>query len=240
MDRIRTSISELVNVEDKRRVLFRNSLTVGRHAFNDLVLCEVEVSTRHAVVEWREGAFFVRDLGSSNGTSRNGRAIRGWQAISEGDVLRFAGVSAWRVESLVRPSEMKLPSAAAETLSPNQQPPPTLRLVLEQSGPGEGRIRLEHHPEDGSTPEILGETQAGQGFVLLSELARAGGRWVDDDALRRALWGRNADRMARSGLHTLVGNIRKILRSWGCVASLIEKETGRTRLTIPPDHVLAH
>jgi Mg-chelatase subunit ChlD len=45
---------------------------IGRAKDNDIVLpCET-VSAHHAVLEWRDGAFFVQDLGSTNGTRKNG------------------------------------------------------------------------------------------------------------------------------------------------------------------------
>jgi Mg-chelatase subunit ChlD len=46
---------------------------IGRAKDNDIVLPYETVSAHHAVIEWRDGAFHVKDLGSTNGTQRNGQ-----------------------------------------------------------------------------------------------------------------------------------------------------------------------
>jgi hypothetical protein len=84
-------------------VEFTRSLSVGRHLDNDLVLVHPRISSRHAVIEWAATGFHIRDLGSRNGTSVNGKRIRAWRALKEGDIVRFAGRSAWRVGRLVEP-----------------------------------------------------------------------------------------------------------------------------------------
>jgi hypothetical protein len=48
---------------------------IGRARDNDIVLPYETVSAHHAVIEWRDGAFHLRDLGSTNGTQRNGIAF---------------------------------------------------------------------------------------------------------------------------------------------------------------------
>jgi DNA-binding NtrC family response regulator len=56
-------------------VLARGPLTIGRDSSADLVLPVSAVSRRHAEVRGENGSFFVRDLGSRNGTLVNGRPI---------------------------------------------------------------------------------------------------------------------------------------------------------------------
>jgi diguanylate cyclase (GGDEF)-like protein len=55
--------------------LVETSLTIGRDADCDLVVPTPGISRRHCCVEAREGRVRVRDLGSTNGTLLNGRAI---------------------------------------------------------------------------------------------------------------------------------------------------------------------
>ena len=95
--------SALVSVEGEDRVTFDRSLTVGRHPFNDLVLGHPRISARHAVIEWDPGGWHLADLGSRNGTAVNDRRIDARKALRAGDVVRFGGVSAWRVETLAEP-----------------------------------------------------------------------------------------------------------------------------------------
>jgi len=77
--------------------LGKTELTVGRGWDNDLVLPDISVSRRHAMLR-REGAeYLLLDRGSGNGTSVNGRAtaralLRDGDEISFGDsVVQFVG-----------------------------------------------------------------------------------------------------------------------------------------------------
>jgi DNA-binding NtrC family response regulator len=51
-------------------------LTVGSAPGNDLVLNDPQVSRRHLVVRWSDGGYWVRDLGSTNGTFIGGHVIQ--------------------------------------------------------------------------------------------------------------------------------------------------------------------
>jgi adenylate cyclase len=53
--------------------LLKPKLLVGRHRSCDIPLSYSTVSSRHCELELLDGFWFVRDLGSSNGTSVNGR-----------------------------------------------------------------------------------------------------------------------------------------------------------------------
>ena len=44
---------------------------IGRHPNSDIVLDDITVSRRHAQVVYQDGGFFVRDVGSLNGTYVN-------------------------------------------------------------------------------------------------------------------------------------------------------------------------
>ncbi len=98
--------SALVSLDGDDRVSFDRSLSVGRHPLNDMILGHARISSRHAVIEWQASVWRIRDLGSRNGTSVNGRRIQQWRRLKTGDVLRFAGVSAWRVDCLAEPQQL--------------------------------------------------------------------------------------------------------------------------------------
>lgn len=72
--------------------------TVGRTARKaSMVVHDPSVSERHAELSWRAGRWHVRDVGSSNGTWLNGRALEpcegghgsdeGWVELRDGDEL---------------------------------------------------------------------------------------------------------------------------------------------------------
>jgi pSer/pThr/pTyr-binding forkhead associated (FHA) protein len=57
-------------------LLEKETTTVGRDTDSDVFLDDVTVSRTHAVLDRRvDGAFFVRDVGSLNGTYLNGEQI---------------------------------------------------------------------------------------------------------------------------------------------------------------------
>lgn len=68
-------------------------LSVGRSEGNGLVLADPSVSARHAVLERRDGAWYVRDLGSTNGTLLDGHPVGGRpRRLHHGARLRFGAV----------------------------------------------------------------------------------------------------------------------------------------------------
>lgn len=69
--------------------------SVGRDIDNEVVIQDPTVSGRHAVFSFREGAWWVEDLGSTNGTAVNGRRLteRAQALLRSGDVVQVGGVS---------------------------------------------------------------------------------------------------------------------------------------------------
>lgn len=65
--------------------------TIGRLAENALQIEDDSVSSSHAEVFAEDDRFFVRDLGSTNGTFLNGEKIEK-SLLHEGDELRFGSV----------------------------------------------------------------------------------------------------------------------------------------------------
>lgn len=84
---------------------------VGRAAEAALVLEHPFVSTRHALLRWRDEAWEVRDLGSRNGTRVDGAAIATTgQRLRAGAVLEFGHPdTAWVLESDAPPAVMAVP-----------------------------------------------------------------------------------------------------------------------------------
>jgi len=62
--------------------------TAGRHPESDIFLDDVTVSRRHAEVRRRDGSFYVRDLGSLNGTYVNRERVDETE-LASGDELQI-------------------------------------------------------------------------------------------------------------------------------------------------------
>ncbi|MBN1137629.1 MAG: S8 family serine peptidase [Anaerolineae bacterium] len=66
----------------------RSPFTIGRGADNNLIIPESSVSRRHACLELQAGRWFVRDLGSSNGTFLNRQVVEDSpQPLNHGDLI---------------------------------------------------------------------------------------------------------------------------------------------------------
>lgn len=59
---------------------------IGRGVRNEIRILDTEVSRQHAVIEFENGAFVVKDRGSSNGTFVNGAPVRS-HTLSSGDQI---------------------------------------------------------------------------------------------------------------------------------------------------------
>jgi len=89
------SVSEAGNGARRRLELERVPVVFGKAPDCDVVLANPKVSRRHAQIVSRDGALFVSDLGSTNGTRLNGMRIQGESPVKSGDVIE---IGAFRIE----------------------------------------------------------------------------------------------------------------------------------------------
>lgn len=68
-------------------------LRIGRDTVNGLRLNHETVSRVHAELGVQAGVWVLRDLGSSNGTTVNGRRVTGAVVVRDGDVVGFGRMS---------------------------------------------------------------------------------------------------------------------------------------------------
>jgi pSer/pThr/pTyr-binding forkhead associated (FHA) protein len=65
---------------------------IGRSASDEIVVCDPTVSRHHAELSRRAGRLRVRDLGSLNGTTVNGRPVE-VASLRRGDVLTLGALA---------------------------------------------------------------------------------------------------------------------------------------------------
>ena len=67
-----------------------DSVTIGRRADNQIAIDADNISRRHVAIERRDEHYFIRDLGSANGTYLNDQKTDLAQ-VNDGDRLRIGG-----------------------------------------------------------------------------------------------------------------------------------------------------
>lgn len=75
-------------VKGKVFELLPRTAVVGRRETCDLVIDDPSVSRRHAQLEYREGSFILRDLGSTNGVYVNGVRVQ-TKVLASGDIIKL-------------------------------------------------------------------------------------------------------------------------------------------------------
>jgi hypothetical protein len=81
------AVSGFLVLPDGSRVPVRDGLVIGRTAPSDLIVADGKVSRRHARLHVDHGVVEIEDLGSSNGTLLNGKAVSR-RVVRDGDRIQ--------------------------------------------------------------------------------------------------------------------------------------------------------
>jgi len=155
----------------RRVALAREVVSLGRHASATLELDDVAISSRHAEIVCHEGARYLRDAGSRNGTWVNGDLVTTPHLLRDGDRIRLGAV-----ELVFRGGEPgPAPAAPVKTLE-DSEALPVLEIL---AGPGLGlsfalvgpEVTLGRDPGSGIR---LDEPSVSRRHAVLAE---HGGRW---------------------------------------------------------------
>jgi hypothetical protein len=69
----------------------RGAFYIGRINGNDMIMPDYAISKRHAIIDIEDGAYYIRDTGSTNGTKLNGsRLSKKPTQLRDKDVVSFA------------------------------------------------------------------------------------------------------------------------------------------------------
>lgn len=68
-----------------------NLFTIGRIDGNNFIMPDYAISKNHALIEAKRGSYFIKDLGSTNGTYLNGARVRDKAVeLHDRDIVSFA------------------------------------------------------------------------------------------------------------------------------------------------------
>ena len=112
-----------IKFDGGERILDSDVVAFGRASDNDVAFPQdSNVSRYHAEIQCRHGDYFLIDLGSSNGTTLNGKKVEGEVRLAPGDMILFGGTSAVEVISDASDTpEQDAAQAAADTDTPEFQ-----------------------------------------------------------------------------------------------------------------------
>jgi len=75
--------------ENKKKYLIEGGEVIGRGKDCDIFIDDKKISRNHAEINIKNGKLFLKDLGSSNGTFKNGNRVRKELNLSNGDIISF-------------------------------------------------------------------------------------------------------------------------------------------------------
>ncbi|MNR78049.1 Transcriptional regulatory protein EmbR [compost metagenome] len=107
--------------------LSKERVTIGRRAYNDIVIDAAGISAEHAVIISHPVGCYFEDLGSTNGSQLKGQPVKK-HLLQDSDVIRLAGhtlqysvndsATVWTSDALLTPADDDAP---AEVLGDIQQ-----------------------------------------------------------------------------------------------------------------------
>lgn len=161
----------------KEAQLTKDRSTIGRRPYNDVVVDHLSASGEHAAIQVVGGEAVLEDLGSTNGTFVNGRAIRK-QALVSGDLIE---IGRYKIRYLAGNTL----SAPADLADPTVPPLPSTLEGLESdyaSLPGEAAV-------PGARVRVLSGKSAGREVLLNKTVTTIGRRGYTVASITRGTHG---------------------------------------------------
>jgi adenylate cyclase len=118
----------LTTAEGQQAIDLRPVNSLGRHPNNSIQLLDKIVSKEHCIIERRDNSFWLRDLGSLNGTFINNERVRGEAPLKHGDEIAL-GATRGRFDEGAGAAEEQ----SAAPASPGPYAPPAGASPLAQS-----------------------------------------------------------------------------------------------------------
>ncbi len=204
-----------IEVPWRGRVEAAHSLRIGREAaWADVVLDASGVSRCHLEIRADGSSYRLFDMGSSNGTTVNGKQVGpGGRVLAEGDVIGVGG------ETEVRVLAVSAPPPTERTRKRGALP----ELVVELE---EDRFLVSWRTGPGSTTRDTMPFQLGLALSVLGlyQLDRLGP--VPDSELRALVWRGDSAQQQTGDINRLLLRLRRWFRDRGCEPPPIVRPKG--------------
>ena len=177
-----------------QRWALRGRLIIGRDATCDIVVADRQVSRRHARITPTSNGILLEDLGSKNGTNRNGESITDPVVLLDGDSIQIALAQTFLYMSsdATLPLEGELISLSANKLG---------RLKLDKRS-----HRVKINDQEVTPPLSMSQ------FKMLELLYENQGRVVSRQQLIEVIWGsEEAIQVTEQALDAMVRRLRERL-----------------------------
>jgi len=141
----------------------KDTTVIGRSADCDISLAAAHLSRRHAQLQIIDGALFVKDLGSANGTFLNGKQVMEAR-VKRGDELRFDALTfgvMGPADEMAKTTVRTIPVAAT----------PPARAVPSKPAPQNDRFSTQHSFAKKEKPAEPSGTGGKAGLIVLAILA---------------------------------------------------------------------
>ncbi len=111
------------DISDGRQIELQDGMVIGRVAKCDVTLDDPKVSRRHARVIVDQGVVEIEDLGSSNGTTLNGRPVKR-RLVRPGDIIGIGMTELTFCEGVLATPEFEVAPEPEPEPEPEPAPPP--------------------------------------------------------------------------------------------------------------------
>lgn len=200
MDQSNEEFPVLVGYEgylDGQRWMLAETLLIGRDTNCDVPVLNRQVSRRHARLTRASDGVLLEDLGSKNGTHRNGKAVTGPVLLKDGDVIQIA-------------LAQKFVYLSADATLPLDIDEPAVPVEIEKR-----RLSIDKRSRRVwiAEQEVLPPLSVSQ-YRLLASLYESNGEIIPREKLVEDIWGEeDAIGVSEQALDALVRRLRDRLAS---------------------------
>jgi pSer/pThr/pTyr-binding forkhead associated (FHA) protein len=199
MDHSTEEVPVLVGYEgylDGQRWMLEETLLIGRDVNCDVPVINRQVSRRHAKLTRASEGVLLEDLGSKNGTHRNGKGVTGPVLLKDGDIIQIALAQKFVYLSADATLPLDIEDSSPEVLEEK-------RLLIDKRS---RRVWI-------IDKEVLPPLSVSQ-YRLLAALYENNGEIISRENLVSAVWGEeDAIGVSEQALDALVRRLRDRLAS---------------------------